>query len=71
MPKAIFYSFFGYCVGIYIPPTIVLLGVTVPWALVGLGISFIFAYALPLTKKIWRFLWKQFIQAVRNELLKN
>lgn len=59
--------FIGSCVGFYLMPTVTVFGFTVPWALVGLGISLLF----PLIKKLGRFLWGKFIQAVKIELNKD
>jgi len=57
----------GLCMGYYVAPTITIMGFTVPWALVGLGISLF----LPLVKKLGRFLWKLFINEIRKELNKD
>ena len=59
--------FIGLCIGYYVAPTITIMGFTVPWALVGLGISLF----LPLVKKFGRFLWKNFINEIRKELNKD
>ena len=57
--------FLGLALGYYCTPTIVLFGVTVPWVLVGLVLS----YLIPLFRKLGRFLWNKFIEAVKNELM--
>ena len=66
MEKRLQDFFLGLTLGFYFTPTITIVGFTVPWVLVGLGIS----YVLPLFRKLGRFLWNKLIQAIKNELAK-
>lgn len=57
----------GLCIGLYITPTIVLFGIVLHWPLISLCITLLIISV----KKLWWFLWKKFIQAVKNELSKD
>ena len=54
----------GLCFGYYVLPTVILFGVSVHWALVGLIIS----YTLPSLRKLGQFLWKKLLEKIAKDL---
>ena len=71
MQTKIIGSLFWLCVGFYLTPTIPVLGFTVHWALVGLGIAILIPgikKLLKLIKSLLKRLLKRFLKKIIKEL---